>query len=262
VPYSQTAWWTDPLGVYRQDCSGYVSMAWHLDQNVNFWTGNLAAVSHPISQQELQPGDILLNPSTHTLIFAGWDDATHATFSLYEESRPGTDAQYVSGAHYAAYANNGFFPYRYDLLDHGDGGSAEFAVLPPYPTAPTALPAPPLLAWTDGGGHVSSVPAAPAHTWQPAPSVAAIGQKKSLAGSTVENDTPMAVEYLIGGLVACAWVVQRRRNRSTARHAPAHAMPRGNATKTSDDNTRDKQAQLTPTLRHRRDKSPHTGRHR
>ena len=27
VPYSQTNYWTDTNGIYRQDCSGYVSMA-------------------------------------------------------------------------------------------------------------------------------------------------------------------------------------------------------------------------------------------
>src|SRR4029077_16852710 len=45
VPYNQGRFWTDQNGRYRQDCSGFVSMAWHLDPHVNYWTANLAKVS-------------------------------------------------------------------------------------------------------------------------------------------------------------------------------------------------------------------------
>lgn len=113
VPYSQTSWWVDSEGSYRQDCSGYVSMAWGLDQAIDFWTGNLDTVSHSIPGAQLLPGDILLS-STHTVLFAGWADSAHTTFDFYEESHPGTVAHYVTGASLSGYLDAGFVPYRYD----------------------------------------------------------------------------------------------------------------------------------------------------
>ena len=113
VPYNQTAWWVNFDGSYRQDCSGYVSMAWGLDQAIDFWTGNLDTVSHVIPAAQLLPGDILLS-ATHTVLFAGWANGAHTAFDFYEESHPGTVAHYVTGASLAAYLGAGFVPYRYD----------------------------------------------------------------------------------------------------------------------------------------------------
>jgi hypothetical protein len=125
VPYSQSEWFTDADGTYRQDCSGYVSMAWDLDQNTDFWTGNLNLVSHTIPASELLPGDILLSDE-HTILFAGWADATHTTFDYYEESHPNTVAHFVTGAPLGAFLDNGFAPFRYD-------GVVNSAALPPNP---------------------------------------------------------------------------------------------------------------------------------
>lgn len=113
VPYSQTSWYTNANGTYRQDCSGYVSMAWDLDQNTDFWTGNLNLVSYTIPSAELLPGDILLSVK-HTILFAGWADAAHTQFNYYEEAHPGTVARYVEDAPLAAFLDNGFAPFRYD----------------------------------------------------------------------------------------------------------------------------------------------------
>jgi hypothetical protein len=117
VPYSQVAWWSDADGIYRQDCSGYVSMAWALDKNIDFWTGNLNTVSHVIDPGQLLPGDILLSAS-HTVLFAGWADATHTSFDYYEESHTGTNARFVVDAPLSAFLVAGFTPFRYDgVLD-------------------------------------------------------------------------------------------------------------------------------------------------
>jgi hypothetical protein len=113
VPYSQTKWYTNQSGTYRQDCSGYVSMAWDLDQNTDFWTGNLNLVSHTVASSDLLPGDILLSEE-HTIIFAGWADAAHTQFDYYEEAHPGTVARYVVDAPLSAFLDNGFAPFRYD----------------------------------------------------------------------------------------------------------------------------------------------------
>ena len=113
VPYSESAWWTDSDGTYRQDCSGYVSMAWDLDQSIDFWTGNLNTVSHTIAAAELQPGDILLS-EPHTVLFAGWANSAHTEFDYYEESHPGTVAHFVVDAPISAFLDSGFVPFRYD----------------------------------------------------------------------------------------------------------------------------------------------------
>ncbi|MBR7838575.1 hypothetical protein KDL01_35235 [Actinospica durhamensis] len=113
VPYSQTAWWTNVNGTYRQDCSGYVSMAWDLDQYTDFWTGNLNLVSRTIPAATLLPGDILLS-AKHTILFAGWADTAHTEFDYFEEAHQGTNARYVVDAPLSAFLDNGFAPFRYD----------------------------------------------------------------------------------------------------------------------------------------------------
>lgn len=113
VPYSQVAWWSDGNGIYRQDCSGYVSMAWGLDQDTDFWTGNLNTVSHVIDPGQLLPGDILLSTG-HTVLFAGWANTTHTLFDFYEESHTGTDARFVVDAPLTEFLVAGFTPFRYD----------------------------------------------------------------------------------------------------------------------------------------------------
>ena len=119
VPYSQTEWHKNQYGDYRQDCSGYVSMAWDLDQYTDFWTGNLNLVSQTIPAAQLLPGDILLS-SKHTILFAGWANTQHTEFDYYEEAHPGTVARYVIDAPLAAFLDNGFAPFRYDgVVDSG-----------------------------------------------------------------------------------------------------------------------------------------------
>jgi YD repeat-containing protein len=151
VPYSQLAYWQDVTGSYRQDCSGYVSMAWGLDQSVNYWTGNLDQVSRPVAAAALAPGDVLLS-DTHVVIFAGWADAAHTRFNLYEEAFPGTSARYLTGAALADYLDRGFQPRAYArILDssvpasvppsQANAGSAPAAPAAPTPASWAALDA-------------------------------------------------------------------------------------------------------------------------
>ncbi|MGI5355400.1 peptidoglycan-binding protein [Streptomyces sp. CA-252508] len=90
VPYSMEKYWTDG---YRQDCSGFVSMAWNLAGNE--WTGSLDRFGTRLDRSELQPGDILLfhnpadpNKGSHVTIFGGWTDYTHTSYTAYEQTRP------------------------------------------------------------------------------------------------------------------------------------------------------------------------------
>ncbi|MFD0506159.1 NlpC/P60 family protein [Streptomyces chiangmaiensis] len=116
VPYSMDDYWSDG---YRQDCSGFVSMAWNLGSNE--WTGSLDKFGVRISKEEMQPGDILLfhnaaNPErgSHVVIFGGWTDYTHKKYTAYEETPP--RARKLATP-YAYWTNSSrYVPYRYKNL--------------------------------------------------------------------------------------------------------------------------------------------------
>jgi len=116
VPYSMEAYWSDG---YRQDCSGYVSMAWGLPGNE--WTGTLGKFGERITKDELQPGDILLfhnpqNPErgSHVVIFGGWKDYTHTSYLAYEQRPPQARRKETPYAYW--HQSNRYVPYRYKGL--------------------------------------------------------------------------------------------------------------------------------------------------
>jgi hypothetical protein len=109
VPYSQSNYHTSQYGTYRQDCSGYVSLVWGLA--TSFTTYTLPSIAHPITKDELRPGDIMLRPG-HTLIFHKWADAAHTRYWAYEQQRPGRIATHyvVPYPYWPGYGT--FVPYR------------------------------------------------------------------------------------------------------------------------------------------------------
>ncbi|MEU4494742.1 peptidoglycan-binding protein [Streptomyces sp. NPDC023998] len=116
VPYSMEQYWSDG---YRQDCSGYVSMAWNLGSNE--WTGSLADFATRITREQLQPGDILLfhNPDdptkgSHVTIFGGWTDYTHTYYVAYEQVKPHTRKQATPMGYWTN--SDLYLPYRYKGL--------------------------------------------------------------------------------------------------------------------------------------------------
>ncbi|MFI1762164.1 peptidoglycan-binding protein [Streptomyces sp. NPDC020800] len=122
VPYSMSAYWSDG---YRQDCSGYVSMAWGL--GTNEWTGSLDQFGVKITKEELQPGDMLLfhnpdNPEngSHVVIFGGWTDYTHTYYTVYEQTPPQTRSQ-ATPYPYWTHADK-YVPYRYKGVPAGAVG--------------------------------------------------------------------------------------------------------------------------------------------
>ncbi|MFJ9787973.1 peptidoglycan-binding protein [Streptomyces globosus] len=130
VPYSMSSYWTDG---YRQDCSGYVSMAWNLGSNE--WTGSLDKFATRITKDELLPGDMLLfhNPAdptngSHVVLFGGWVDETRTHYTAYEQTRPATR----KAATPYGYWNNAakYVPYRFTGVTGGLTAPA------PEPTAP------------------------------------------------------------------------------------------------------------------------------
>lgn len=88
VPYDIYSHW----GGYRQDCSGYVSMAAMLDKPGPI-TQQLASstYSSPITMAELKRGDIVVDAvgdtasQRHVVIFDRWVDSTKRAYFAYEQ---------------------------------------------------------------------------------------------------------------------------------------------------------------------------------
>ncbi|MEV6938083.1 hypothetical protein AB0N19_27530, partial [Streptomyces sp. NPDC051132] len=114
VPYSQTGCHNNPFGCYRPDCSGYVSMAWHLSSSLTTWS--LWNVTFDIPADDLQPGDALLRDSggvDHVALFVRWADAAHTRPVVREEY----DFGHVAEESVWTDGLRGFAPRRYNQLD-------------------------------------------------------------------------------------------------------------------------------------------------
>ncbi|WP_217234856.1 peptidoglycan-binding protein [Streptomyces sp. AC555_RSS877] len=144
VPYSVTGYWSDG---YRQDCSGFVSMAWNLPGNE--WTGSLGQYGVRIAKDDLQPGDILLfhNPAdpekgSHVVIFGGWTDYTHTYYVAYEATRPHARRQSTPYAYWSH--SDRYVAYRYKGLAAGTAGAPPDTTKPDSvkPGEPAATPFP------------------------------------------------------------------------------------------------------------------------
>ncbi|MEV7598217.1 hypothetical protein AB0O91_12650, partial [Kitasatospora sp. NPDC089797] len=102
VPYNQGASKTDANGTYREDCAGYVSMAWHLDQSLVVTTGGPyfttadgrgnPAYDTPTGAvgdlTGLQPGDAVAYPGQHIFLFNAWTNKATGEFTYYADSNP------------------------------------------------------------------------------------------------------------------------------------------------------------------------------
>lgn len=119
VPYSMSEYWSDG---YRQDCSGFVSMAWNL--GTNEWTGSLDKFATRITKDELLPGDMLLfhnpadpNKGSHVVLFGGWVDESRTYYTAYEQTRPTTRRQATP---YGYWSNETkYLPYRFSAVEGG-----------------------------------------------------------------------------------------------------------------------------------------------
>ncbi|WP_411102288.1 peptidoglycan-binding protein [Streptomyces sp. cmx-4-9] len=136
VPYSMSEYWTDG---YRQDCSGYVSMAWNLGSNE--WTGSLDRFATRITKEELLPGDMLLfhNPAdpsngSHVVLFGGWVDGTRTHYVAYEQTRPTTRRLATP---YGYWSNSTkYLPYRFNgVPPAGETGGVKPGDATPFPGA-------------------------------------------------------------------------------------------------------------------------------
>lgn len=123
VPYSQERY----RDGWRQDCSGFVSMAW--DLNRNYWTGDLNTVGTLIEYGNLEPGDMLLfhNPAnpvngSHVVIFDGWANI-NADFWILEQTPP--HARRIRWSQTKGRNLRQYIPYRYVGVDAPTGTPLE-----------------------------------------------------------------------------------------------------------------------------------------
>ncbi|MCX4686721.1 peptidoglycan-binding protein [Kitasatospora purpeofusca] len=134
VPYSMSRYWSDG---YRQDCSGFVSMAWGLGSSQTTWT--LPDFAERITKAELQPGDVLIHndpasprSGSHVTVFGGWTDAARTRYVAYEQTSPGATRRVTPYAYWSNSAT--YVPYRYKALTTG-GGSSDGAAATAFPGA-------------------------------------------------------------------------------------------------------------------------------
>ena len=99
VPYSQVNYWNG----WRQDCSGYVSMALQLGKPGTNTVGLASSTyTYRIKMRNLKKGDLVIDPvgsstSRHVVIFHKWANDTHTRYGAYEQrGGHGTDHRRLS----------------------------------------------------------------------------------------------------------------------------------------------------------------------
>ncbi|GIH10216.1 hypothetical protein Rhe02_82830 [Rhizocola hellebori] len=87
---------------YRPDCSGFVSMAWHLKKKSDGWdryTGDLAGFGDTTwlsSLDLLKRGDAILGVSYgHVALFDKWADSSKTAMWIYDEYSTGSAGRYA-----------------------------------------------------------------------------------------------------------------------------------------------------------------------
>lgn len=121
VPYSTTKFHHNEFGIYRTDCSGYVSMAWGLsgvphNREGGLDTFGIAKVSRSIERAELRAGDVLLRTQgsrliRHVAVFHEWADDEKTAYWGFEQSvGTGTEHRLVT---YPYDGQEHFLPRRY-----------------------------------------------------------------------------------------------------------------------------------------------------
>ncbi|MEU7096359.1 FG-GAP repeat domain-containing protein [Kitasatospora aureofaciens] len=120
VPYNQGGYAPDPQGsTYREDCSGYVSMAWHL--NSSLVTSTLPSVSTHENFSDLKSGDILDYTAEHTFLFANWTNQSNGDFTYYAESNPndpthGPNSANINSSSLEGWPTSYYGAYRYNNI--------------------------------------------------------------------------------------------------------------------------------------------------
>jgi len=118
VPYDQSACGSDGLGgVYRTDCSGFVSLSWGLGRS--YTTSDFisdTSLWSTIAYSALRPADALVartSTTHHVMLFTSWANLAHTRVNVYEQTPPQTRA---STYDVATLIGKGYHPIRYTRL--------------------------------------------------------------------------------------------------------------------------------------------------
>lgn len=141
VPYSMERVWKDG---YRQDCSGFVSMALGLGKpglnTVGLADARNGVTTRLAGVSQLQKGDLLIDHRTddgdfrHVVIFEKWANASHSAYWAYEQR--GTYGTTYRQLKYGIGSDN-YDPFRPVKLGAGTGGGG---AQPPAPAPGVSWP--------------------------------------------------------------------------------------------------------------------------
>lgn len=89
-------------------------MCWKLSQP-GLTTGSLPSVTNRIGKDDLQPGDALLNPGSHVVLFVGWasSDRSHYVGMENANSNTGCVKRVIKYPYFDGYNPEGYYPARY-----------------------------------------------------------------------------------------------------------------------------------------------------
>ncbi|OKI25055.1 C40 family peptidase [Streptomyces sp. CB03911] len=129
VQYSQSASATDVGGrYYRTDCSGFVSMAWHLSDSPNTDGLDVRSLTTRVALTDLQPGDALDNDphdgyspdSAHIVLFDHWIDKASGYFAFIAEANTVNDmvksTAHINSGNIGGHPASGYFGLRYNNI--------------------------------------------------------------------------------------------------------------------------------------------------
>lgn len=116
IPYSQAGY----RAGYRRDCSGFVSMAWNLPENLVTW--RIPLVAKRIGKHQLQAGDVLLDHtsgSKHVILFERWANKQKTKYVGIEQTgQDGVDRTVRRVLPYPYRVNKSRYkPWRYVGMD-------------------------------------------------------------------------------------------------------------------------------------------------
>jgi hypothetical protein len=147
IGYSQSGYASDPedCHLFRTDCSGFITMAWHVAVNtgaISYVTaefGDYYSICREIPLRELMPGDALVSGSIHhALLFEKWDNTSRSSFHVYQMTNTALDwrhsqlsASEISLRGYKAYRYNNIIApsnKRYTVRFFKNGGTNEHSM--------------------------------------------------------------------------------------------------------------------------------------
>lgn len=120
VPHSQSSY----FGGYRQDCSGYVSMALALGGPGSNTVGlTSTSITRRITLGELKQGDLLIDAigdsnTRHVVMFDHWNNSARSSYTAYEQSGSWNGTRYNTGLTSGLSSGSEYKPYR--PLKYGD----------------------------------------------------------------------------------------------------------------------------------------------